>query len=152
MGAVVVHSIRGMHGVPYSEGQGGCMAGEGPERRVEPLSVSRLTDLVEAVGDESPTIFRRLLEIFCRDSPLHIREIQRAVAEGRAQDLVRAAHSLKSGSGNLGVDRLRDLAQLLEERGRSGSLEGLETQVEDLEQAYAEGRAALEDWVDRTFR
>lgn len=113
----------------------------------EPLSKKRLEGLREDVGVESLAIFDRLLEIFTREAPERIREIHDAIRRKVAFDLLQAAHSLKSSSGNLGVERLRRLAHFFEQRAKEEDLEGLEPWAAKLEEIYQEGRQALEAWV-----
>lgn len=126
-----------------------------PLEQIEVLSLARLESLVTDVGAESPVVFRKLLEIFTREAPERINEIRKAVREKAAFELLQSAHSLKSSSGNLGLERLRSLCAFLEERAKQEQLDGLEASIEGIDEVYREGRAALEEWTDgllaRTF-
>jgi HPt (histidine-containing phosphotransfer) domain-containing protein len=118
-----------------------------PDLEIEALSLSRLESLLADVGDESPVIFRRLLEIFSREAPERLREIREAVSAGNSFDLLQASHSLKSSSGNLGVERLRRICAFLEERAKREQMQDLEPWCDRIEEVYREGQKALADWI-----
>jgi HPt (histidine-containing phosphotransfer) domain-containing protein len=120
---------------------------DAPDLRVDPLSLERLRELVEVVGAENAAVFGSLLEIFQREGPLRIQEMQTAIKKNSWEDLLQASHSLKSSSGNLGVERVRRLMVYLEARSRSQDLKGLEIWIERLPEVFAEGEKALAVWV-----
>lgn len=71
-------------------------------------------------GDEE--IIRELFQIFLAEIPRMAGQIRTAVAEGDADRLMSAAHSLKGSAANLAADRVARLAADLEAMGRSGDL------------------------------
>ncbi len=86
-----------------------------------PLNPARLQELRQTFDDDE--FLQELLDIFLEDGPRHLRTMRQALDEGDGGKLEKAAHSLKGMAGNLGADRLRELASLLERAGRDGALE-----------------------------
>jgi len=64
------------------------------------------------------------LEIYLSEAPVLFRGIEEAVASGAPEEVRRAAHSLKSASGNIRANRLAFLLQYMEDRGQAGDVEG----------------------------
>jgi HPt (histidine-containing phosphotransfer) domain-containing protein len=82
-----------------------------------------LNNLLEVVGGE----FSYLVEVidsFLEDAPKLLAELQAAVANGDTGETRRIAHSLKSNGADFGAQELSKLCAQLEERARSGSLDG----------------------------
>jgi len=65
-----------------------------------------------------------LLETYFDDSSRLLVAMQEALSTGNAEDLRRAAHSLKSSSASFGALRLSNKCKELEDMGRAGALEG----------------------------
>ncbi|WP_320041683.1 Hpt domain-containing protein [uncultured Desulfobacter sp.] len=55
-----------------------------------------------------------------------LEKIRRGLKDSDAESISFAAHSIKGASGNLGFDRLSQVAANLETRARGGRLDGLE--------------------------
>ena len=112
------------------------------------LDLTTLQNLVD-LDDGGHGLLSEMIEIFRDDTPRRIRDILVAAAEGKAEELSRAAHALKGGSGALGAEALRHLASNLEALGRSGSADaGADLQAR-LEDSYQATLAALEAYVAR---
>jgi CheY-like chemotaxis protein len=67
-------------------------------------------------------LLRELVELFLRDHPRRLDEIRQAVALGRNDDLVRAAHALKGSVGNFAAKDAVEAARRLEMMGHNGEL------------------------------
>ncbi len=76
------------------------------------------------------------LDDFVKHAPGSLQTMRRALAEGRAEELHRAAHTLKSNSATLGATALRDAARELEALGKAGRLD--ETSLAKLAHIEAE--------------
>jgi len=112
------------------------------------LDLTTLQNLVD-LDDGGHGLLSEMIEIFRDDTPRRIRDILVAATEGKAEELSRAAHALKGGSGALGAEALRHLASDLEALGRSGSADaGADLQAR-LEDSYQATLAALEAYVVR---
>jgi len=112
------------------------------------LDLTTLQNLVD-LDDGGHGLLSEMIEIFRDDTPRRIRDILAAAAEGKAEELSRAAHALKGGSGALGAEALRHLASDLEALGRSGFADaGADLQAR-LDDSYQATLAALEAYVAR---
>lgn len=80
--------------------------------------------------------FAHLIETFINDGKDKIQLMQKALASGLSDELRRAAHSLKGSSSNIGADELVRLCRLIEDQAASDRLQGIETQLIELQQEY----------------
>jgi histidine phosphotransfer protein HptB len=85
---------------------------------VDPAAIQQLLEMTG--GD--PGFLDELLQAFLDGAVTQLADMERAIAAGASEDLVRPAHSLKGNSSNVGAHRLVALARELEAAGRSGSL------------------------------
>ena len=118
------------------------------ERASPPQSEDTSSPELEAKGDFDPTALDRLCEMtnaefvvealddFVEHAQGFLQTMRRALAEGRAEELHRAAHTLKSNSVSIGATALGDAARELEALGKAGRLD--ETSVAKLAQIAAE--------------
>jgi HPt (histidine-containing phosphotransfer) domain-containing protein len=113
----------------------------------EVLDQDTLARLLGTVGGDAAFV-DELVDAYLAEVPRHVSELQDALAAGEAEGLVRPAHTLKSTSQSLGGQQVADIAREIEQRGRSGSTDGvdallaeLETSVEDLAAALGQARA-----------
>ncbi len=90
---------------------------------VAELDREALHNLLEVLGGE----FHYLVEVidsFLEEAPKLLAELDTALANGEVDTVRRLAHSLKSNSADFGAGVLNKLCSQLEERARSGSLDG----------------------------
>jgi HPt (histidine-containing phosphotransfer) domain-containing protein len=99
--------------------------------------------LLESVGDDVD-FMAELITTYFDDSPRLLAAMQGAFSAGNAEDLRRAAHSLKSSSANFGALRLSKKCKELEDIGKAGVLEGAAEQIGQIVAEYEKARAALE--------
>jgi len=92
--------------------------------------VDFLKELVDAYLDSTPGLFAAM---------------RQAAAAGDAAGLQRAAHTLKTGSANMGALALAALCKQLEDMGRSGALDGAEARIDAAAAAYDDVEAVLRD-------
>ncbi len=108
----------------------------------EILDRAALADLRAMTGDD-PAFLGELIDTYVADMPQQLAAIRRALEVGDAEAVRRAAHSLKSNSATFGALGLSQLCRELEERGRTGSLDGAADLVARVEAAYGEVEPAL---------
>jgi signal transduction histidine kinase/DNA-binding response OmpR family regulator/HPt (histidine-containing phosphotransfer) domain-containing protein len=89
----------------------------------EALDPAMLADLRQMRDGGVPDVFRDLLELFQADAPPLLAAMRGAVAEGNAQRLKEAAHSLKGAAANLGARQMASVCAELESIGRAGTVE-----------------------------
>ncbi len=100
--------------------------------------------------DNLLTLFRgdaaflgQLIDTYLADAANLIASLRGAVEAGHADDLRRAAHSLKSNSANLGAVGLLALGRELEEIGKGGTVNGAADRLAAVEAEYERVTAAL---------
>lgn len=87
---------------------------------------------VREMADDEDTS-REVVELFLAGATEGLRDLRRSEGAGDAAGALRAAHKLKGSARNVGAEALATLAERVEERGRSGHVDGMAGLVEDAE-------------------
>jgi signal transduction histidine kinase/CheY-like chemotaxis protein len=106
------------------------------------LNPQRLADLSE-LGDD-PTWLDEILIRFLEDSRARLSSLRQAIQRDEAEKVEEIAHTLKGSSANIGAEAMAQLSRDLQYLGRSGSLDGAEVLLQQLEQTLARTAVALE--------
>ncbi|MGH8175446.1 MAG: two-component regulator propeller domain-containing protein [Steroidobacter sp.] len=85
-----------------------------------------------------------IAERYLSDSRELVASIERAIDEGEAGDLARAAHAWRSYNGNVGANSLAHLCRELEERARDGNLAAAREMLGELRALHARVREELQ--------
>lgn len=101
------------------------------------LDPAALAQLRETAGDAS--LMRQLIDAFLENAPRLVGEL----AADDAEEVRRAAHTLKSNARTFGAADLADLCQTLEERARAGELDGVADLARQIEERYERAAVAL---------
>ena len=111
----------------------------------EPDAIDRATfeGLLDSLGGDADFLVE-LLDTFFDDAPRQLATMQAAMAAGNAEDLRRAAHSMKSNSASFGALVLSRQCKELEDLAKAGSLERAPGRVTAIESAYHEAKSELE--------
>jgi PAS domain S-box-containing protein len=117
---------------------------EAATERGEPLDTSVLESLRALQAEGESDLLLRLIDLFFHHAPLRLKALGEALAQGNAQALVQAAHSLKGICGNLGAREMAALCDELEKQGRAGALSRAEALLAQLGEEYARVCRALE--------
>lgn len=102
-----------------------------------------LQTLQEVLDDEFPL----LISTFLTDSEERIHGMQKALAAQDSEALRRATHSFKGSCHNLGAVHLADLCQEIETRAKQDELNGLEQQLVEIQQEFAQLKNILRSFV-----
>jgi HPt (histidine-containing phosphotransfer) domain-containing protein len=109
----------------------------------DPIDATVFAALVDMTGGEMDFV-DELVDTFLGDGDGQIGALQAAVAAGDVESLIRPAHSLKSGSLNVGAMHLGGLCRELEEAARStDAVADAEDRVSEISSAFAEVRREL---------
>jgi two-component system, sensor histidine kinase and response regulator len=102
-------------------------------------------DKAEALGRMAGDreLLQELCRIFLEESPAVMGKIRHGVAEGEAEAIQRAAHSLKGEASCLAAAKVSQLARQLEEMGQDHNLAKAAETFESLEREVADLQAAL---------
>ena len=93
-------------------------------------------ELLGTMRAKRPQLFERLLQTYLEHSPKTVHDLLSAVADGNANALKLAAHSLKSSSANVGARRMSDLSRQIEALAKTEDLATLELLARDLRGEY----------------
>ena len=112
---------------------------------VQLLDFNRSLALDRVGGDEE--LFHEVAELYLKEYPILISQIQDAVRSGNAYDLHHLAHTLKGSLGTLGAETAAAQALSLEMMGRNHDLSSAQatlTELHDtLERFHSELQTAL---------
>jgi CheY-like chemotaxis protein len=116
-----------------------------PVRRAETAVVDEaaLERLAALRGPEHPDPLRRLIDLYLENAPKLLERMSHGVAHDSPEPLADAAHQLKSTSRTLGIYRLADICELLEERGRRGEARQCRSVLEDALRLFNEAAKEL---------
>lgn len=92
------------------------------------------TDLRELMGDD----LGEFIITYLGNSPQLIHKMEQALNNKDTEALFHAAHQLKGGSGSIGALKLADLALQIEKIGKSGSIDGISSLLQQLQAEYAQ--------------
>ena len=109
-----------------------------------PIDAATFANLVEMTGGEMDFV-DELVDTYLEDGANQLAAMEAAAAAGDVEALTRAAHSMKSGSVNVGALDLGELCRSLKERGRAGSVPDAAGQVAAIDAGFAGAGAALLD-------
>lgn len=109
----------------------------------EIIDRATLSNLLATIGDDV-SFLGDLMDTFFDDTPQLLATIRRSAEAGQAEELRRAAHSLKSNSANFGALALSGMCKELEEIGKSGALANVDGLLAQAEAEYTRVRAALQ--------
>jgi signal transduction histidine kinase/CheY-like chemotaxis protein/HPt (histidine-containing phosphotransfer) domain-containing protein len=116
------------------------------EQQVGPvLNLKQLDRLRELDPSGRLELVKQIVRAFLDSAAESVCRIERAVAEGDAEALRRAAHFLKSSSANVGADALSGLFRQLEVFGKEGRLVEAQFLLHRTKQAYEQAVAQLQN-------
>ena len=96
-----------------------------------------LDEFMNRVQDDKELFFE-LLDIFVQDFQTKRQELKEAVEKNDFKTIEHVAHFLKGSCGNISAKFLRVIFARLEEKGIKGIFEGLEQDLEDIDQKFEE--------------
>ncbi len=106
---------------------------------IDPAAIEALREL--SPGDD--TFLKEIVQIFLEDTPARINDVRVTYGVADTVAFIRAAHTIKGSSSNLGAERLRRTAERIEHAARKSGLAGLENAVAELEAEFAAVRREL---------
>jgi HPt (histidine-containing phosphotransfer) domain-containing protein len=89
-----------------------------------------------------PDVLTEILTVFLAEVPRRVDRLKAAWWDGQADEVQRAAHSLKGSSGNIGAKALFEVCRQIDERAKAGDL-GIEQLIGALDREYNEVEAEI---------
>ena len=111
-----------------------------PHPVIDPQAIENLRILNPDDGD---AFLREIAEIFLADTPKRIAELDQTLATGDAVAFVRAAHSIKGSSSNLGALALRQAAEVLENPAKKDGLANVGSMIAAVRTEFTNAQAEL---------
>jgi len=112
---------------------------------IETIDARVIEGLRELQIEGRPDVLSELIDIFIENAEQSIESIRDAIKAGDAVEIRQRSHALKGSSANLGANRLLDVSRRIGEKGRAGSLEGIESLLSELICEFDRARTALEN-------
>jgi HPt (histidine-containing phosphotransfer) domain-containing protein len=109
-----------------------------------PIDDESFAQTVAMVGGDVGFV-RDLVAEYLADGTLRVADMKAALAAGEAEDLRRAAHTLKGSSASLGALGLADACRAIEIAAREGRLDGLEADIASVAEQFDVVVAALRE-------
>jgi CheY-like chemotaxis protein len=106
--------------------------------------------LLDRVGGQE-TLLREVIRLFLGEAPRLMRAVRKAAIATDAEELGRAAHSLKGTLASLSASAAAEAAARLENQARSGDLSAVCEVLEELERQVERLRNALSSEVQGSF-
>ena len=107
------------------------------------IDQTALDALLDSVGGDAEFV-RELVAEYLDDSPCQFAAMRQALADGDADALRRAAHSVKSNSATFGAINLSRMCRELEYTARDGVLTGAAERIAQAEAAFGHVGNALQ--------
>ncbi|HCA43460.1 MAG TPA: hypothetical protein DEP28_09445 [Bacteroidetes bacterium] len=85
-------------------------------------------------GEDS--FFKELIGVYLEQSPGLIKDINLSFKTGNADQMGKAAHTLKGSSLNIGCRKFSDICKDIEMKGKSNDLENVDKLLENLDIFY----------------
>ncbi|MGC2062054.1 MAG: ATP-binding protein, partial [Thermodesulfovibrionales bacterium] len=139
------------HAVERDAGSAGedIVSMEAETNRLETLDHKTLDRLARLQKEGAPDLVTRILSIYLADSSGLLSRLHKAVTEGSASEIQKAAHSLKSSSANVGAMQLSSLCKRLEAMGRVNSTEGAGELLAGIDAEYRAVESALREELQK---
>ena len=106
------------------------------------LDPAALDNLLDVIGGERAAL-AELVESFLGEGPKLLAHLKEASDNSDPESFRRAAHTMKSSARDFGAKHLAELCRDLEDRGRSGKLEGVAELVASIQSEYEKAEAGL---------
>ncbi|HEV8627399.1 MAG TPA: response regulator, partial [Acidimicrobiia bacterium] len=128
---------------PPAESRAEPLAGRPVDEAFDPRAIERLR---AALGESGSDVIAELIATFFEECPRLLATAATSLAAGQAEELCRAAHSLKSSAAGLGATGLAAEARALEMAARDGDLDRAAGLLARVETAYEAARPRLQGW------
>lgn len=113
------------------------------------LDESVMRDFMSLMGDEGKESARHLVDLFKSGTPGLVDQIETASDKKNKEDLLRALHTLKGSSSQVGGRRMEQFCSRLEVLVKQSGVEPFATFVSGVKQEFLELRMALDEFLDK---
>jgi HPt (histidine-containing phosphotransfer) domain-containing protein len=103
-----------------------------------------MLDAIRQLDDGSAGLLQQVVRLYFQSAPALLSDLRRGFDGHDNELLKRAAHTLKSSSGNLGAMHLADLCRRIEAAARAGTFGPDVPRADEVDTEFERVRAALE--------
>ena len=114
----------------------------GAEHKAGPIDATSFANLVEMTGGDLAFV-DELIDTYVEEGGRLVERLRIAAADASADELMRAAHSLKSSSMNVGALALGEQCRVLEADARAGDVPDAAGRADEIAAGFEDVRAAL---------
>ncbi|KAB8036617.1 response regulator [Janthinobacterium aquaticum] len=116
-----------------------------PPAPARELNLAALDHIRALSGNDSDAeaLLGRVIHAFVSDTPRQLGVLHAAIEQHDHEAMRKVAHSLKSGSANVGADGLAQLCREMEQLGRASSLDGAAAMLQAMQQQFLAVRTSL---------
>lgn len=114
------------------------------------LNTEKLNALRQLDPEGSGNFLRKLISIYLVSASESLNQIECAIQTSDSQVLKKAAHTLKSGAGNIGAETLALICQQLEDCGDNYQLDTISVLLIKLQQECRKVTVALEALLEES--
>ena len=107
------------------------------------VSPEAIASLREICPDDGGEFIKEIIQLYVDNTPRCIAELRTSLAKGDVTGFVRAAHTVKGSSANVGAQGLREIAERLELQSRRDGLTKVESLIADCEEEFVRVDAEL---------
>jgi HPt (histidine-containing phosphotransfer) domain-containing protein len=107
--------------------------------------ISGFRQLQEETGQD---VLGTVIELFIERTPPIVSEARQAMVRKDAPKLARLAHSIKGSCSNFGARRMQAVCERLETIASQGSLDSVESMLDEIEREFGLVRVALENELE----
>ena len=119
------------------------MSNDSNEDQALLVDESVLGELQEIMEDE----YVEILQIYLDESVKLMSDIHAGFTD-EPENLLRAVHTLKSSSNNVGAKRLAEVSKKMEDLVRTGDVDSAKSFENELDEVFTESHSALKSYAD----
>ena len=95
------------------------------------------------LSDEDEDFFKEVVELYIEQAPILINDIKTYAYSADADNMGRAAHTLKGASLNVGAKKFADIGKTIELDGKNNILSNVNENLKELDELYLITKQAL---------
>jgi HPt (histidine-containing phosphotransfer) domain-containing protein len=111
------------------------------------LDYDNLNMLKEVIGDD----LKAILDSFAEITPTVIEQLEHAISQQDAAEIRHHAHTLKGSAANVGAIALPELCYEMENKGRSGEIDGADELFTRIKASYGDLSKAVDQYISTEF-
>jgi HPt (histidine-containing phosphotransfer) domain-containing protein len=100
-------------------------------------------ELLDRIGHDAE-LLQEVIELFYNEYPSHIEKIRSALAENNAEQVAKAAHTLKGSISNFACPSAFEAVYQLEQTAKNNTLDKTEDAIQTVDKKVQELRPVLE--------